>query len=203
MTFSPEATTASYSRASIERRGRLDPADQLVGLARHGRDDDDHVIAALDLAPDLLGGVRDAVEVGHRGAAEFHHEKRHPAPLSRPSLKSRASYAAGAARARGETAGVRSGIGRALPILEAPRCCDRERVEPAGRPPRRGGRRHIGTAAAHVGAHPAGVVDADGNAFRLQVGGQVAPEVERRGLRGAVDVGCRPAPASASPCATR
>jgi hypothetical protein len=57
-----------------EGRGALDPADQFVGLAGHGRDDDDDVIAALDLARDLAGRIRDPVQIGHRGAAEFHHQ---------------------------------------------------------------------------------------------------------------------------------
>ncbi len=66
-----------------EGRGLFDPADELVGLAGHGRDDDDHIIAALDLALDLQRRVLDAGEVGHRGAAEFHHQKRHDCLLWR------------------------------------------------------------------------------------------------------------------------
>ena len=61
----------------VEERGLAHPADQLVGLAGHGRDDDGHVVAALDLALDLGGGVADAVEVGDGGAAEFHHQTGH------------------------------------------------------------------------------------------------------------------------------
>ena len=48
----------------VEERGLPHPADELVGLAGHGRDDDRDVVAALDLALDLGGGVADAVEVG-------------------------------------------------------------------------------------------------------------------------------------------
>jgi hypothetical protein len=68
----------------VEFRGGFDPAHKLVGLAGHGRDDDDDVIAALDLGLDLFGGVLDPGEVRHGGSAEFHHQKRHPRlPLGR------------------------------------------------------------------------------------------------------------------------
>ena len=60
-----------------EERGLADPADELVGLAGHGGDDDGDVVAALDLALDLGGRVADAVEVGDAGAAEFHHQTGH------------------------------------------------------------------------------------------------------------------------------
>ena len=60
-----------------EERGLADPADELVGLAGHGGDDDGDVVAALDLALHLGGGVADAVEVGDAGAAEFHHQTGH------------------------------------------------------------------------------------------------------------------------------
>jgi hypothetical protein len=74
----------------------LDPADQLVGLARHGADDDDHVIATLDLALTFFAAFS-IREVGHRGAAEFHHQKRHPRPPARSNrLASYASAGSGA-----------------------------------------------------------------------------------------------------------
>ena len=76
VTCSPEATTASYSRASCSG-GLAAPLDQLVGLARHGRDDDRDLVAGVDLALDVARDVADALDVGHRGSAEFHHEARH------------------------------------------------------------------------------------------------------------------------------
>ena len=53
VTCSPEATTASYSRASWSAEASLHQADELVGLARHGRDDDRHLVAGVDLALDV------------------------------------------------------------------------------------------------------------------------------------------------------
>ena len=71
----------------VEERGLAHPGDELVGLAGHGRDDDGHVVAALDLALDLAGRVADALEVGHAGAAEFHHEPGHrDDPNGRPRM---------------------------------------------------------------------------------------------------------------------
>jgi len=71
----------------IELRGGLDPADQFIGLAGHGRNDDDHVIAALDLGLHLLRGLFDARQVSHRSAAEFHHQKRHGHPPTAPQFR--------------------------------------------------------------------------------------------------------------------
>jgi hypothetical protein len=61
----------------IERIGLLAPADQFVGLAGHGRDDDGNIIAGIDLAFDVARDILDALDVGDRGAAEFHHEAGH------------------------------------------------------------------------------------------------------------------------------
>ena len=80
VTCSPEATTASYSRASCSWRAiarRPDPADQFVGLAGHGRDDDRDLVAGVDLAFDVARDVADAVDVGDGRSAEFHHDARH------------------------------------------------------------------------------------------------------------------------------
>ena len=84
----------------MQDRSLADPADQFVGLARHRRDDDDDVIAVLDLALDLPRRVLDAGKVGHRGAAEFHHENRHPSPFAK-GISSRVLYADRAGGARG------------------------------------------------------------------------------------------------------
>ena len=50
------------------------PADQLIGRAGHGRDHDGDLVAGVDLALDPRGDRLDALEVGHRGAAELHHD---------------------------------------------------------------------------------------------------------------------------------
>ena len=57
----------------VERRQFARPADELVRLAGHGRDDDGDLMAAVDLPLHQRGHVADAVEIGHRRAAEFHH----------------------------------------------------------------------------------------------------------------------------------
>ncbi len=80
VTCSPEATTASYSRASCRRRRVPAPAHQLVGLAGHGGDHDGHLVAGVDLALDVLRDIADSVEIGDRGSAEFHHQAGHGGP---------------------------------------------------------------------------------------------------------------------------
>jgi len=67
----------------IKWRGFIDPANQLIGFAGHGRDDDDHVIAFGDFHAHALCRALDAVKVGNRGAAEFHHENGHTSVLVR------------------------------------------------------------------------------------------------------------------------
>src|SRR6185437_3857572 len=61
----------------MQRRQLLAPADQPVGRPRHRRDDDRDLVAGVDLALDPAGHVADAVEVGHRRAAELHHDAGH------------------------------------------------------------------------------------------------------------------------------
>ena len=53
------------------------PLDQLVGHAGHGRDHDGDIIAGIDLALDVARDVADAVEIGDRRPAEFHHQASH------------------------------------------------------------------------------------------------------------------------------
>ena len=78
VTCSPVATTVSYSRASCKGDSAWHHADELVRHAGHGRNDDGHLIPGIDLALDAGRDVTDPVEVGHRGAAEFHHEAHGP-----------------------------------------------------------------------------------------------------------------------------
>src|SRR5262249_43373049 len=53
------------------------PGDELVGRARHGGHDDDHLVTGIDFPLDPLGDNLDAVDIGHRCPAEFLHEARH------------------------------------------------------------------------------------------------------------------------------
>ncbi len=61
----------------VQRRGVLGPGDQLVGLARHGRDHDGDLVAGIDLALDVARDVADTVDIGDGRAAEFHHKTGH------------------------------------------------------------------------------------------------------------------------------
>ena len=89
VTCSPEATTASYSRGVVQRRGLAAPGDELVGLAGHGRDHDGDLVAGVDLALDVARDVADAVDVGDRRAAEFHHQPGHGDPTRPEHLTGR------------------------------------------------------------------------------------------------------------------
>ncbi len=66
----------------VQRVGILDPADELVGLARHGRDHHRDIVTGPNLAGDVLSDVADPVEVRDGGAAEFHHQTGHVASVS-------------------------------------------------------------------------------------------------------------------------
>ena len=63
----------------VERRGFLAQLDQPVGLAGHGRDDHRDLVAGLGLALDPVRDRADALDPGHRGSAEFHHDAGHAA----------------------------------------------------------------------------------------------------------------------------
>ena len=77
VTCSPEATTASYSRASCSGFASRAPADEFVGLARHGGHHHRHLVAGVDLALDVACGVADALDVGDRRAAELQNQTGH------------------------------------------------------------------------------------------------------------------------------
>ena len=72
VTCSPVATTASYSRASCRGAASRTQATSWLVHAGHGRDDHGHLVAGVDLALDVAGDVANALDVGHRRAAEFH-----------------------------------------------------------------------------------------------------------------------------------
>ena len=64
--------------ARIVEHGRLaHVGDELVGHARHGRDDDGHRVAGVDLALDVARDIADALDVGDGGAAELHDNHGH------------------------------------------------------------------------------------------------------------------------------
>src|SRR5690606_32790063 len=58
-------------------RGILNPADQLIGLARHRRYDDCYLVASVNLTFDVSRHIADAGDVGDRSPTEFHHYARH------------------------------------------------------------------------------------------------------------------------------
>ena len=61
----------------VQHRRLPAPFDQLIGDAGHGRDHDGDVMAGVDLALDVARDVADAVEIGDRRSAEFHHQPSH------------------------------------------------------------------------------------------------------------------------------
>ena len=76
VTSSPEATIGVVFGV-VEMRARLlAPGDELVGLAGHGGDDDRDLMPRVDLALHVRRDIADAIDVGDRRAAEFHHQTR-------------------------------------------------------------------------------------------------------------------------------
>ena len=65
----------------MQHRGLLAPFHQLIGHAGHGGDHDGHVVAGVDLALDVARHIADAVEIGDRRSAEFHHQPSHDVPV--------------------------------------------------------------------------------------------------------------------------
>ncbi len=61
----------------VEGRGFLHPGDEFVRLAGHGRYDDRHIVAGLDLAFHMPGDIADPLNRGDGRAAELHDETRH------------------------------------------------------------------------------------------------------------------------------
>ena len=64
----------------VMARRVLAPGDKLIGLARHGRDDDGDRMAGLAFALDVTRDIADAVHVGDRSATKFHDEAGHRCP---------------------------------------------------------------------------------------------------------------------------
>src|SRR3954471_12713584 len=61
----------------MQRRGLARPSDKLIGRARHRGYDDSDLMASIDLALDVARHIADAVNIGDRRSAEFHHQARH------------------------------------------------------------------------------------------------------------------------------
>ena len=61
----------------VQRRGVAAPGDQLIGFARHGGDHNRDLMAGVDLALHVARHVADAVDIGDRRTAEFHHQPSH------------------------------------------------------------------------------------------------------------------------------
>src|SRR5208282_2314076 len=75
----------------VEMRARLlAPGDKLVGLARHGGDDDCDLKTRVDLALYMGRDLADALDVGDGRAAEFHHKTRQTGLGSRGERAARA-----------------------------------------------------------------------------------------------------------------
>src|SRR5262249_55295723 len=72
------ALFGAFGLGSVRRNCRLTrPGHQLVGFACHGGNHHRDLVAALDLALHQTGDMADALDVGHRGAAELHRYRRH------------------------------------------------------------------------------------------------------------------------------
>ena len=71
----------------VQLRGFVHPADEFVGLAGHGRDDDGDLMAGLRLAAHMGGHVADALYIGDGRAAEFHHQPGHAVSIAAGRLK--------------------------------------------------------------------------------------------------------------------
>ena len=77
VTCSPEATTASYSRASCSAAAARHQVTSWLVVAGHGRHHHGDLMAGVDLALDMARHVADAIDIGDRGSAEFHHKPGH------------------------------------------------------------------------------------------------------------------------------
>ncbi len=68
-------------------------ADELVGSARHGRDDDRHLVPRVHLALHVPRDVSDEIHVGDGRSAEFHHKPGHAVKIFREAGAGRSGIA--------------------------------------------------------------------------------------------------------------
>jgi hypothetical protein len=61
----------------MQRRRFATPFHKPVGGSRHGRDHDGDLMTGVDLTLDMACDVADPLDIGHRGAAEFHDQSSH------------------------------------------------------------------------------------------------------------------------------
>ena len=82
LTCSPEATTASYSRASCSEAASRHQSTSRLVVPAMAETTTATSWPAADLALDVARHIADAVDVGDRGSAEFHHEAGHAGLIS-------------------------------------------------------------------------------------------------------------------------
>ena len=71
----------------MQHGGFAHPGDELVGHARHGRDDDGDLVAGVHLALDVARDVTNALDVGDGRAAELHDNNSHRVSRRTASLQ--------------------------------------------------------------------------------------------------------------------
>lgn len=76
-----------------------------------------------------------------------------------------------------------------IPSMEAPRGVERQRVKFIDQPLGAFLNRDLALLSTHVGAHPAGMIDADSNPVALEISCQIAPDIQRCRLRRAIGIG--------------
>src|SRR5690606_30801094 len=74
----------------VELAGLIDPADQLIGFTRHGRNHDGNLVTGLHLAFDMTRSLADALDIGYRSATEFDDDAGHffPGIPPNPAVRS-------------------------------------------------------------------------------------------------------------------
>jgi hypothetical protein len=61
----------------MQRRRFTTPFHKLVGGPGHGRNHHGDLMTGVDLTLDMARDVADPLDIGHRGAAEFHDQSSH------------------------------------------------------------------------------------------------------------------------------
>ena len=87
VTCSPVATMASYSRASCRGEASRTQATSWLVTPAMAETTTATLVAGVDLALDVTGDVANALDVGHRRAAELHHQERHDDPRVCPGVR--------------------------------------------------------------------------------------------------------------------
>lgn len=61
----------------VHRRCLTGPGHEFIGFPGHGGNNNGDLMSGINLAFDMPGHITDAVNIGHRSAAEFHHNACH------------------------------------------------------------------------------------------------------------------------------